>query len=91
MVIVSKPSNDAQTPKLTLKALLEPKYQKNLKFELGEKLEHRFMVKFHRQSNGDCLEALKRCLDPKMGHRSLVYGQKSINSKFRLGKSWTTI
>ena len=40
------------------------------------------MVKFHRQSNGDCLEALKRCLDPKMGHRSLVYGQKSINSKF---------
>ena len=59
---------------------------KNLKFELGEKLDHLYEVKFHGESNGDSLEALKRYIDPKIGHRSLVYGQTSINSKFRLGK-----
>ena len=58
-----------------------PKF-KNLQFELGEKLGHRTEVKFYGKSNGDSLDALKRCLDPEMGHRSLVYGQKSINSKF---------
>ena len=61
--------------------------KKNLKFELGEQLDHRYSVKFHGSSNGDSLEALKRCSDPEMGHRSLVYGQKSINSKFWQGKS----
>ena len=59
-----------------------PKYQKNLQFELGEKLDHRYAVKCHGELNGDSLEALKRCLDPEMGHRSLVHGQKSTNSKF---------
>ena len=62
--------------------------KKNLKFELGEQLDHRYALKFHGESKGDSFEALKRCLDSEMGHRiSLVYGQKSINSKIRPGKS----
>ena len=60
---------------------------KNLNFDLGEKLYHSCTVKFHGKSNGDSLESVRRCLDPEMGHRSLVYGQKSINSKFWQGKS----
>ena len=40
---------------------------KNLKFELGEKLDHRYTVKFHREWNGDSLETLNRCLDSEMG------------------------
>ena len=43
----------------------EPKYQKNLKSELGERLDHRYTVKFHHESDGDSLEALERCLDPE--------------------------
>ena len=69
-----------------MKALLEPKIE-NLQFELGENLGQHTKVKFYRESNDDYLEALKRCLHPEMGHRSLVYSQKLINSKFRLGKS----
>ena len=58
-----------------------PKF-KNLQFELREKLGHHTVVKFNGKSYGDSLEAVKRCLDPEMDHRSLVYGQKPINSKF---------
>ena len=41
--------------------------------------DYQFAAKFYGESNGDSHEALKRCLDPEMGHKSLVYGQKSIN------------
>ena len=41
-------------------------------FELGEKLDHHFNVKFYGESNGDSLDALKRCLDTEMDHE----GQK---------------
>ena len=62
--------------------LIWAKNRKILNFSLREKLDYHFKVKFHGESNGDSLEALKRCLDPEMGDRSLVYGQKSISSKF---------
>ena len=39
---------------------------KKFKFELGEKLDHRYAVKFHGESNGGSLEVLKRCLDPEI-------------------------
>ena len=42
--------------------------------------------KFHGKSNGHSIEALKRCLDPEMGHKSLIWGQKSPNIKFKLRK-----
>ena len=44
--------------------------QKKLKFDLGEKLDHRYTVKFNRESNGDSLKALKRGLDPEMGQKT---------------------
>ena len=39
-----------------------------LKSELGEKLDHQIKVKLHGKSNGDGLDAVKRCLDPEMDH-----------------------
>ena len=39
----------------------------NSKFELGEKLNHQITVKLPGKSNGDSLDALKRCLDLEMG------------------------
>ena len=46
---------------------------KNLKFELGEKLDqYNSWVKFHGESNGDGPDVQKRCLDPEMGHKGLV-------------------
>ena len=63
--------------------IIGPKNQK-FSIELGEKLGHQFKVKFHGELNGNSLDALKRCSDPEMGHRSLVYGQKLIESKFCL-------
>ena len=45
---------------------------KNFKFELGEKLDYHFKVKFHGESNGDGPDVQKRCLDPEMGHKGLV-------------------
>ena len=57
-----------------------------LKFELGEKLDRHFKAKFHGESNGDSLDALKRCLDPELGHQSLIWDQESPNLKFNLRK-----
>ena len=54
------------------KGLIGAKNFEILKFELGEKLDHHFRVKFHGESNGDSLDALKRCLDPEMGHKGLI-------------------
>ena len=48
-----------------------PKF-KNLQFELGEKLGHHNEVKFNGKSNGDSLDALKRCSDPEIGHKGLI-------------------
>ena len=59
---------------------------KKLIFEQGETLEHRFTVQFHGESNGDSIEALTRCLNPKLGHNGQMRGQKSPNLKFNLGK-----
>ena len=42
------------------------------KFELGEKLYHHFQVKFHGESNGGSLDALKQCIEPKMAHKGLI-------------------
>ena len=47
-----------------------------LKFELGEKLDRHFKVKFHRESNGDSLDDLKRFLDTEMGHKGLPSGAR---------------
>ena len=59
---------------------------KNLKFELGEKLDHRFQVRFYGKSNGDSLDALKRCSDPELCHKGQMWGQKSPNLKLKLRK-----
>ena len=59
-----------------MKALFGPK-SKHLKFELGEKLDDYNKIKFHIGSNGDSLDDLKRCLDPEMGNKGLLWGQKS--------------
>ena len=48
------------------------KNRKNLKFELGEKLDYHLQVKFHGKLNGDSLDTLKRCLDSEMAHRGLI-------------------
>ena len=52
------------------KSLIEQKYR-DLKFELEEKLDHYFMVKFRSKSNGDSLDA-QQCLDPEMAHEGLI-------------------
>ena len=51
----------------------------NLKFKPRKKLYRHFGVKSHGKSIGDSLEALKRCLDPEMGHKSLMWAK---NRKF---------
>ena len=58
-----------------------PKFE-NLQFELGEKLGHHTVVKFYGKSNGDSLDALKRCSDPEIGHKGLI-GVK-ISKKFKI-------
>ena len=60
-----RPRNGQYWPNLGQKS-------KNLKFELGEKLDNRFRVKFHGESSGDSLNALIRCLDSEMGHKGLI-------------------
>ena len=56
---------------------MEPKIEK-LKFELGEKEDHHFQETFHGKSNSDSLDALKRFLDPEIGHKGLI-GAKNPN------------
>ena len=55
-------------------------------FESGKKSDHHFKAKFNGKSNGDGLDALKRCLNPKMYHRGLIGVKKSKNLKFELGE-----
>ena len=55
--------------------LIWAKNQKNLKFELGEKLDHYSWVKFRVESNGDSLDPLKRCLDPEMANNGLMWAK----------------
>ena len=50
---------------------MEPKIE-IFNFEVGEKLDYYFQVKFHCESNGDSLDALKQCLDSEMGHKGLI-------------------
>ena len=57
----------------------------NSKFELGEKLNHQIKVKLHGKSNGDSLDAVRRCLDPKIAHRGLI-GAKIKDLKSELGE-----
>ena len=45
---------------------------KILKFELEEKLDHHFKVKFYGELTVDSPDVQKRCLDPEMGHKGLV-------------------
>ena len=52
------------------------------KFVLGENVEHHRKGKFRGESNGDRIDALKRCLDPEMAHNDLMWGQSSKNLKF---------
>ena len=61
-------------PEMGHKGLIGAK--KNLKFELGEKLDHRFTVQFCDESNGDITESLKRCWDPELGHKGQIWGAK---------------
>ena len=58
-----------------------PKF-KNLQFELGEKLGHHAVVKFNGKSNGDSLDALKRCLDPEIGYKGQI-GTR-ISKRFKI-------
>ena len=48
-----------------------------LNFELGEKLDDHFCVKFYGKSNGDCLEAQKPSSGPKKAHLGWLLAQKS--------------
>ena len=34
--------------------------------------DHQFEVKFHGESNGDSLDAIKRFFDPEMAHEGLI-------------------
>ena len=62
--------NRCSDPEMSPEGQIGAKISKNLKFEHGEKLDHRYTVKFHSESNGDSLKALKRCLDPEMGQKT---------------------
>ena len=64
------------------KGLVGAKNHKNLKFELGEKLDHYSWVKFRVESNGDSLDPLKRCLDPEMANNGLRGAKNRKNFKF---------
>ena len=61
---------------------MEPNIE-NFKFELGEKIDHHYKIKFHGESIGNSLDALKRCLDRKMAHKGLI-GAKNL--KYELGE-----
>ena len=52
-----------------------------LNFELGEKLDGHFCVKFYGKSNGDSLEAQKPCLSPK---KALIVHYWSKNRNYKL-------
>ena len=54
-----------------------------LDFEIA--VDHQFVVKFHGKSNGDSLDALKRCFDPEMAHKGLI-GAKIKNLQYELGE-----
>ena len=41
------------------------------------------MVKFHGQSIGDSIDALKRCVDPELAYKGLI-GAKIEHLKFKL-------
>ena len=60
-----------------------------LKFELGEKLGHQLKVEFHEESNGDSRDALKQCLNPEVGRKSLLELNME-NLKFELGEKLKT-
>ena len=62
----------------------------NLKFELGENLDLHFKVKFHGESNGGSLDALKRCLNPEIGLEGLIGAKKCKIWNLSLGKSYIT-
>ena len=47
--------------------------------------DYQFVVKFHGESNGDSLDALKRCFDPEMAHKGL------IGAKIEKFKIWPRI
>ena len=70
-----RPRNGPQRPNRSQKS-------KNLKFELGEKLDHYSWVKFHCESNGDSFDPLKRCLDPEMANNGLIWAK---NRKILMG------
>ena len=58
---------------------------KDLKLELGEKLDLCFMVKFHGKLNGDSFDALKRCLNTEMNHdgpKSKISAKKKLDHRF---------
>ena len=64
------------------KGLVGAKKSKDLKFELGEKLDHYSWVKFRGESNGDSLDPLKRCLDPEMANNGLMWAKNRKNLNF---------
>ena len=61
--------------------LIWAKKSKNLKFEQEEMCYYQFVVKFNGKSNGDSLDALKRCSDPEIGHKGLIGAEISKKSK----------
>ena len=69
------------------KGLVGAKKSKDLKFELGEKLDHYSWVKFRGESNGDSLVPLKRCLDPEMANNGLIWAKNRKILNFSLEKS----
>ena len=64
---------------------MEPKIV-NLQFEPGEKLGLHTLVKFYGKSNGDNLDALKRCSDLEMGHEGVIGAKISKKLEHELGE-----
>ena len=57
---------------MAYEGLISGWWSKTLKYELEEKIDHHFKVKFHGESNDGSLDALARCLDPEMAHKDLI-------------------
>ena len=56
----------------------------NFNFELEEKLDQHFWVKFDGKSNGNSLKALNRYFDPLIGPNRPLIGQKIEILNFEL-------
>ena len=54
-------------------------------------MDHQLRAEFQSKSYSDGLDALKRCLDPGMGHKGLIGAKNRKTLKLSLEKSYTII